>query len=250
MLDEMKIFLNSLLKWFIVLLILDMFFFALGPHTLTLWGRAVSVPWPTDHSFTAQFFTMMQRDIVPHGVEVIVTGPFDAFLLEMKIAFFLAFVCAFPLLLWSVLRYLAPALKSREKSAIYKTVIPSSALFIGGCVFAYYFVIPATVRIMYSYTTTIAVRPFFDSDNFVSLIFMLMGVTGLMFLMPVVMVLTSYFGIIKPAVWKKYWRHAVFTFILLTAVITPDGTGITMIMLTVPLCILYIGGMVVASRVV
>jgi sec-independent protein translocase protein TatC len=83
---------------------------------------------------------------------------------------------------------------------------------------------------------------------FVSLIFMLMGVSGLMFLMPVAMVLSSFFGIIKPAFWQKYWRHAVFAFVLITAVITPDGSGITMAMLTVPLCLLYVGGMLVSLR--
>ena len=240
---EIKDFFNSVLKWFIVLMVLSGFFFSFGLHAVTLWGKTILVPWLTTDSFTARFFDMIQRNVVPAGVRVIVTNPFDAFLLEIKISFFMAFVVAFPLLLWSVLRYLTPALKIKEKKALYKVVIPSSLLFIGGCLFAYYFVIPATVRIMYQYTIAISVQPFFDSNDLVSLVFMLMGVTGLMFLMPVVMVLASFFGIIKPDFWMKYWRHAVFAFIVVTAVITPDGSGITMVMLTIPLCLLYAAGL-------
>jgi len=245
---ELKKLLLGIVRWIIALLVIASFFFVFGATTIHIWGREVIVPWFTDKTFAVTFFDRMRRDLIPPQVQVIVTNPFDAFIIEIKIALFLTFIIATPIILVALLKYLSPALKPKEKNAIYKVVFPSTILFVAGCVFAYRYVIPATIKILYSYTPDIKAVPFFNISDFISLAFSLMAMTGLMFLLPVFMVLASYFGIIKYAFWKKYWRHVIFGFVVFTAVITPDGTGITMLMLAVPLCFLYLSGMIISRR--
>ncbi len=112
MLGELKNFLDAILKWLIGLVLLASIFFFLG--------------------WAASFFTMIREDLVPVEVKLMTTNPFDAFLAEIKVAFFLALVFLLPALLWSLLRYLSPALKQRERQALYRVVIPAAALFFAG----------------------------------------------------------------------------------------------------------------------
>mgnify|MGYP001615001707 CR=1 FL=1 len=227
MLGELKNFLDAILKWLIGLVLLASIFFFLG--------------------WAASFFTMIREDLVPVEVKLMTTNPFDAFLAEIKVAFFLALVFLLPALLWSLLRYLSPALKQRERQALYRVVIPAAALFFAGCFFAYRLIIPATISLLYSYTDRIGAAAFFAVSDFVSLTLAFMLVTGLIFLLPIFMFLSSVSDLIKAQFWLAHWRQAILVFVVGAAVITPDGTGITMILLLVPLCFLYALGLLASQ---
>ena len=247
-LTEFKKLLYGIIRSLILIVMIAALFFVMGPKAIVIRGSEVSVPWFTGTSYAVDFLNKMRNDLVPQDVSLIVTNPFAAFLIEIKIAFFLTLILILPVALFTIMKYLSPALKHNERNALYKVIIPSTLLFYAGCIFAYMFVIPATTKIMYSYTPDIKALPFFNIDDFISLAFTMMTMVGLMFLLPVFMVLSSWLGFIKYAFWKKYWRHAIFAFVVFTAVITPDGTGITMLMLTIPLCVLYISGMLISRR--
>jgi sec-independent protein translocase protein TatC len=75
-----------------------------------------------------------------------------------------------------------------------------------------------------------------------------MMAVGIMFLLPVFMVFLSFLGIVKPCFWKNNWRYALLIFLIFSAIITPDGTGITMIMLSAPLAGLYFLGTIVTMK--
>jgi sec-independent protein translocase protein TatC len=48
--------------------------------------------------------------------------------------------------------------------------------------------------------------------------------------------------IIPAEIWLKNWRIALVVFAVSSAIITPDGSGVTMILLLVPMMILYLVG--------
>ncbi|MCC2630433.1 MAG: Sec-independent protein translocase subunit TatC [Candidatus Paceibacter sp.] len=247
-LSELKKLIWSITHWIIALIVIATFFFITGPKTIHFKGRELLVPSIQDRTFTVEVLSKMQSDLIPQNVDLIVTSPLDAFLVEIQISLFLSFCLCLPIFLYGVLRYVHPALKEHERGGLYKIIVPSVVLFIGGCLFAYLLLLPATIKILYSYTTHINVVPFFLLFDFISLVLTLMFVTGCMFLMPVLMALLSRFGFIKFGFWKKHWRYIIFAFVIATAIITPDGTGITMAMLAIPLCLLYILGMLLSAR--
>src|SRR2546423_661713 len=49
--------------------------------------------------------------------------------------------------------------------------------------------------------------------------------------------------------WKKYWRFATIAIVIFGAIITPDGSGITMFLVALPMLALYVGGYLAALRV-
>ena len=232
-LQEFKIFIKSILTWIYLLLGFSFFFF-LFPRPL--------------NSLAIQFLSRIQQDLLPSGVQLIVTNPLSAFLAQLQISLSLAFIFTLPFFLYKIMKFLLPALYPNERKALIRTLFPSTFLFFAGCLFAYFLLIPATFTVLYPYAIAIEAVSFFSVQEFITLVFGIMLVCGIMFLLPVFMVFLTFFGIIKPDFWKKNWRYALLIFVIFSAIITPDGTGITMGILAAPLTGLYFLGSLIAAR--
>ncbi|MDO8571500.1 MAG: twin-arginine translocase subunit TatC [bacterium] len=208
------------------------------------------MPFFGGDSFAVQFFKILQHDFMPPGVALIVTNPMSGFIVQVEIAMTLAFILCFPFFLYKVMTYLSPALFEHEKKALFKSLLLSSALFILGCLFAYYYMIPLTFKFMYPFTIALEVIPFFTLDAFMSWIIGILFATGLTFLLPVFMVILSFVGVVSPDYWRSKWHYAFVFLLIFSAVITPDQTGVTMLLLFIPLVALYIFGALLANRAV
>lgn len=247
-LNQARQFAKKILSWIYIFLGAFIFFFAFNiqifSFQLPILKFQLSLPYPNPsyNSISAMFFKKIQGDLLIKKMELIVTSPLDALWVQIGISLFLAFIVTLPILLYKLIVFFSPALKKKEKRAILKALVPSIILFVGGCVFAYYVLIPSTFKFLYPYVLAMGARPFFMINQFVSLVLILIAAVGLVFLLPIFMILLTRLGIVKPDIWKKNWRYAILIFLVLAAIITPDGTGITMILLAGPLTGLYLVG--------
>lgn len=233
LLAELKRFARAVFHWLLVLFGLSAFFF---------------VPVFSDSSVASIAFKILARDLLPNGVQFLVTDPFSAFFALVITSFALAFVVSFPFLIIGTVRYISPALRPAEKKNIFKVIIPTTLLFLSGCVFAYYLIIPLTFRLLYNFAAEIGAQQFFLINEFIYSIFGLMVVTGITFLLPVFMTVLTLLGIVERGFWTQRWRYALVVFLVISAVVTPDGTGITMVLFTLPLAALYILGCIISGR--
>jgi sec-independent protein translocase protein TatC len=71
---------------------------------------------------------------------------------------------------------------------------------------------------------------------------------GIAFELPVVMYAISQTGITDATFWRRNFRYSVLIFVIFGAVITPDGSGITMWLMTGPMIGLYLAGLVVIEH--
>lgn len=232
LLKELKIFLKHILYWIFSFVGFSFFFFL----------------FPVQNSFSVQVFNKIRQDLLPSGVQLIVTNPMSAFVSQILLSMLLSFLVTIPFFLYRIIVYLRPALLPHERKAVLWSLLPLVFLFFSGCMFSYFFLIPATFRVLYPYASVINAITFFSIDEFIYYIFGLMISVGLMFLLPLFMVLLSFMGIIKVEFWKKRRRQALLSFLILSAIITPDGTGVTMVMLFLPLAALYFAGYIFASK--
>ena len=250
LLNELQQFGKKILSWLWIFMAAFGFFFAFGIKNVSLPDLVtLPIPWPSYNSISALFFKKIQADLLMKEMELIVTNPLDALWAQIGISLFLAFVITLPFLLYKIAGFFSSALHGKEKRAILKALVPSIILFVGGCVFAYYVLIPATFKFLYPYVLAMGARPFFAINQFVSLVLILTLVVGIVFLLPIFMILLTKLGIVKPDIWKRNWRYAILIFLILSAIITPDGTGITMVLLALPLTILYGIGCVGSKRI-
>jgi len=237
-LQELEKLQKSLFSFLTVFLFFTIFFFAFGPKGLL----------PTQHSFSVLFFQQIQKDLVPFEVELVALNPLSAFLAQVIVSLFLAFIASLPFFLYGFTKYFSPVFSQQEKKQILKILFPSFFLFIIGCLFAYFILIPTTLKILYGFPVVMGVIPFFVVNEFIFFVLGIMLISGIMFLLPIFMVLLSWVGIIKKDFWKNNWRYAVSTFLIFSAIITPDGSGITMLMLSVPLSSLYFLGYCLTAK--
>jgi sec-independent protein translocase protein TatC len=68
-------------------------------------------------------------------------------------------------------------------------------------------------------------------------------VFGLSYQLPIVMYAITQFKIVKPMFWRDNLRHVIILVVIFAAVITPDGSGITMWFVAGPMLLLYLVGM-------
>ena len=247
-LEELKKFIKTILYWVFSLFIFAMLFFSFGLKSVVIFDKNFILPLPTQPSFSVMIFNKIQADLLPPDVHLVVTNPLSAFVSQILLSLLLAFIITFPFLLYRVIKYLSPALLEKEKKAVLKSILPSSVLFFVGCLFAYFFVIPLSFKILFPYATAIGATPFFGVDEFINSIVSLMFAIGIMFLLPLFMILLSFLGVVDGAFWQSKWRYMILFFTIFSAIITPDGTGITMLMLLLPLTGLYLAGCVFTNK--
>lgn len=239
LIEELAVFAKNILHCVYAFAAFSLFFFSCGLTTVTVSGREYSVPFPMERSFSVEMFTRMKADLLPPGVQLVVTDPMNAFVSQIVLSLFLGAFATFPFFLHRFILYVRPALFPRERMMLLLCIFPSAALFFSGAVFAYLFLVPATFKVLYPYAIVLGVIPFFTVNEFIYYVFSMAAVTGVMFLLPIFMALASFTGIVSSDFWADAWRYAVVLFLLLSAAVTPDGTGVTMILLFLPLAALY-----------
>lgn len=247
-LNEIRQFLSTITDWVILLVIFTFFFFTCNVETVTVFGNVTMLPVPSEPSFAAEFLTLLVSEVAPAAVPLVVLSPTTAFVAQIKLAFLLALFFTFPVFLFRLISFLAPALYSYERRLIYLLVAPLSVLFLGGVYFAYQYVAPATFTILYGFTGPIGATPLLGTAEFIGVVMALLLITGIAFTLPIFMVLLTALGAIPARFWFQHARYAVVGFLIVSAIITPDGSGVSMILLSVPVSVLYGAGALVCAR--
>ena len=106
--------------------------------------------------------------------------------------------------------------------------IPSLGLFIAGCVFSYNLVIPYILEFLYRYGESAGVATFLNVIDFVTFVLQFLLAFGFSFQLPLVMYAISASGMVDADFWRKNIRYAIVAIVIFGAVITPDGSGVTM----------------------
>lgn len=250
LLQELRIFIKDIASWFYSLIGFSIFFSLFGLHEVMIYGKNFILPSFYGDSFSVQVFKIIKRSALPEGVQLIVTDPWTGFITQFEIVIILAFIVTFPFLLYKTMRYFSPALFEHEKRAIFKSVFMLTVLFMLGCFFAYYFMIPLTFKFMYPFAASLGAVTFFSLGTFMAWVIAILVTTGVVFLLPIFMLVLSHLGIVSPDFWRKKWRLAFLVLMIFSAIVTPDQTGVTMILLFIPLALLYTVGSWLAGRVI
>src|SRR3990172_7841429 len=204
-LEELRARLKRVVIAFLVAFIITLTF---SFQPVDLGGTTVWLPLPTlqqNETIPAQLFQVLNESLVQGSARIIVTSAPEAVVIQLKVAMFLAVILTSPVMTVEFWRFVAPGLKPKERRLIFRLTAPVVILFVAGVVMS---------RLGF----------------------------GLAFELPVVMYGLSYLGIVQPDFWKKNWRYAAIAIFIFGAVITPDGSGITMMLVALPMLVLYAAG--------
>jgi len=172
------------------------------------------------------------------------------FISSITIAFVGGFVVAFPYVFWEFWKFIRPALNPKELKKTRGLIFWVSLLFFMGVAFGYYILTPFMVGFYFNYNlapSLIEIKPTF-SDYLENLIWTTVGI-GVLFQMPLLVMLLARIGVVSGRFLKKYRRHAFVIILIAAAIITPSTDPFSLTIVTIPLYGLYEAGVALASRV-
>jgi sec-independent protein translocase protein TatC len=199
-------------------------------------------------SISIQVINYMSKTLVPDNARLVQLVPGEAFFAQLQVSIILAAVFAMPIIIREVALFIGPALYYDERRIVKSITLPALALFSSGCIFSYFVIIPFILEFLYRYGDALAIQTFLSINEFINFVLQFMLAFGISFLLPMVMWFMSKSDMVDPAFWRRNIRYAIVVIALFGAIITPDGSGITMWFVALPLVALYAIGMLVVER--
>jgi len=212
-------------------------------------GYEIPLPYPDPlNNMSIQLMTKMQHDLVPENVTLIQQKPGEAFFAQFYVAILMGVILGMPVIVRELTMFIAPGLHQNEKKTMKQITIPAVALFAAGCLFSYFVVIPYILNFLYLYGQAIGISTFLNITEFVSFVMQFLIAFGVSYELPIIMWATSVSGMVEPRFWRDNIRYAVVIIAIFGAVITPDGSGVTMWFVAGPMILLYVLGMLFIER--
>jgi len=245
-LDELR---SRILRIVIIVGVITMFVltFHLTPFEISGITMYYPTPDPLDN-IAAQITNNMKQQLVPEQVQLIQTAPGQAFFAQIYIAALVGIVLGMPVIIRETTGFIKPALKEKEINVSRAILIPALVLFITGCLFSYFLVVPYILDFLYKYGESSGLVTFLNIMDFVSFVLQFILAFGISFQLPLVMYAASASGITDAVFWRKNIRYAIVIIAIFGAVITPDGSGVTMWFIGGPMIALYVAGMFFIER--
>ena len=196
------------------------------------------------NNIAIQVTSFMKDSLLPVGVELIQTAPGQAFFAQIYVAALIGIIISIPLLIRELYEFIVPAIEEKEKKRInlLKMLIPTLGLFIIGIIFSYLLVIPFTLDFLYKYGESIGVETFLNINDFITFVLQFLIGFGISFELPLLMYIISLSTIIDHNFWRKNFRYSIIVIVVFGAIITPDGSGVTMWLIAGPMILLYLTG--------
>jgi len=169
---------------------------------------------------------------------LVFTNPVDPFNLFIKISIFGGVFLASPYVLFQLWLFISPGLYRNEKKYIWPFVLLTSGLFISGGFFAYKLALPKAFRFLLEFGAQFT--PMVTINEYWDLAMSIILAVGLVFELPVVILLLSIFGIVTPKFLLKNFRYAVLLTAVIAAAVVPTNDMATIFVVWIPLLGLYV----------
>lgn len=165
-------------------------------------------------------------------------SPAEAFTVYFKIAMLSGLVASVPVLLYQAWKFVSPAIDERFKRYCLTFVGFCSVMFIAGCAFAYFLLLPAALKFLLTFGSD-QMEPLISAGRYISFVAAIILCTGLVFEMPVLSFILSRIGVLNYRFLRKRFKYAVIVILVTAAVITPTPDVFNMMLLAVPMLFLY-----------
>jgi sec-independent protein translocase protein TatC len=208
-----------------------------------LWSfAAIGVAFGVCLYFAKPIFAFLVQPLLKAGQgRLIYTNIFEAFFVEVKVAFFAALMIAFPVISNQIWRFVAPGLYANEKKAFLPFLALTPLLFILGGALAYYVAMPVALHFLLSFQGDVGgvqqtALP--GVGNYLDFTTRFIFGFGVAFLLPVLLMLLERAGIVTRTQLKSGRRYAIVGAFVVAAVLTPPDV-VSQLLLAIPLGLLY-----------
>ena len=173
------------------------------------------------------------------------TSVVEPFLVYLKVGLLGGTLLAVPWVFYQIWLFISPGLKPNERKYVVPFVIVASLMFLVGGGIGYFFLFPYAFDFFVSVAPE-SIFPMISMSDYFSLASGLLIAFGLLFEIPVFIVLLNLLGVIKAKSLWKTWRIAVAGIFIVAAILTP-ADPYTLLLLGIPLSLFYMSALVLCS---
>ncbi len=221
-LEELRLRLFRSVVAFAIMLVASMCFYREMVNVVTLphFRAMAMLPDPPSH---LQF------------VSISYTAPVMAM---MKLAMIVGVFLASPVIAWQLWAFVRGGLHANERRAAAAFAPASFLLFVLGCAFGYFVLVPYALYGMASMLPADQVQPLFAFAEYLDLVSTMTLLLGAIFQLPLVMILLARLGLVRPSAYRRWRRNAVVANLVLAGILSPADL-LSMVAFAVPLLLLY-----------
>ncbi|MCF6154470.1 MAG: twin-arginine translocase subunit TatC [Candidatus Brocadia sp.] len=168
----------------------------------------------------------------------------EGFYAYMKLCFITSVFLAYPFVIYQIWKFVSVGLYKKEQRYVLLFLPVSYVAFVVGGLFGYFLLIPFGLQFLIGILGP-GIQPIITMKDYVSFVFLLTVALGLVFQLPLVMLLLSKIGFITPDKFIKWRKYAILVIFIIAAIVTPPDP-FTQSMTAVPMIVLYELGILIA----
>jgi len=183
------------------------------------------------------------------GFNFVYLAPSELLTSYVKLALICGLVIASPVVLYEMWAFVAPALSDKEKRAGFFSLLGGFGFFALGVLFAFLIALPFMIDFFVRFNTSEVISSSISFQNYMNFMIGTMMTFGLVFEMPILALLLSTIGILKPEYMTAARKYAILLIFIIAAIITPPDV-VSQVMIGIPMIILYEVSILVCKYVV
>ncbi len=172
-----------------------------------------------------------------NGGELAYFSPATPFFVTLKLAVVVGILLALPIVVYQLWAFLSPGLMPEEKRVIVPSLYFGLVLFCLGVAMAYFFVLPLALIFLAGFQQQF-LAPTIEVGEYLGFVTRILIAFGVVFELPVVVMILSVLGIVTPEFMRSKRRHSIVAITILASLLTPGDIASTFLMMA-PMIILY-----------
>ncbi len=168
-----------------------------------------------------------------------VFSPTAAILSFIKVGLAGGLILSIPVFLYQIWMFVRPSMEDRVARLGIWFVLFGTLLFLSGGIFSYFFILPASLKFLLSVGRG-ELQFLISLDSYVSFVLLLLLGGGVIFQMPLIVLVLSKIGVITAGQMIRGWRIAIVVILIAAAFITPTPDLVNMALMALPMMVLYV----------
>lgn len=184
---------------------------------------------------SGEILSFFQADL---GFTLNAFTPFEVFYTQLMISILIAIILTLPVIVYQALKFAEPGLTRREYKSLRNFLPFSIALFVGGAVFAYQFVVKTSLEFFQAFSQGSTADLVWGLQSTIGFALKLSAFTGIFFQLPIISALLARLGLLNSFMMTQYRNYFIIAILVLAAFATPPDI-ISQILILLPMIGLY-----------
>jgi sec-independent protein translocase protein TatC len=203
---------------------------------LIVMGASILASLILTFSFSSEMVAWLNR---PFPNQLVFYGPTEALFASIKVSLLAAVILSLPVIFYQCWKFVEPALLPKEQRWAIPLFFLAGGLFALGLAFCNLVILPLVIDFFVSFGLDRDITPELSVGTYIDFNVKFLLIFGCAFELPLVMTLLAAAGAVSAQGFALYRKHAILLSLILSAVVTPDATLFTMLLMAVPLMALY-----------